>query len=100
MDSSETVYCNDKIYWIACKCISIKFVSISDQKCKIPPTLTNINSNKLFIYPYSIIVNKCIGRCYNINKPYAHLCVPDVVKNMNIKVFNLILRTNETGHMP
>ena len=99
MDSLETVYCNNKIYWIECKCISIKFVSISDQKCKILPTLTNIDSNVLFFYPYNIFVNKCIGHCNNINKPYAHLGVPDVVKYINMKVFNLILRTNETGDM-
>ena len=26
-------------------------------------------------------------------------CVPDVVKNINIKVFNLMPRTNETRHV-
>ena len=30
--------------------------------------------------------------------PYAKLCVPDVSKNINIKVFNLMSRTNETRH--
>ena len=27
------------------------------------------------------------------------MCVPDVVKNLNAKVFNLISRTNETRHI-
>ena len=27
------------------------------------------------------------------------MCVPDVVKNLNVKVFNLMSRTNETRHM-
>ena len=27
------------------------------------------------------------------------MCVPDVIKNMNVKVFNLISRTNETRHI-
>ena len=27
------------------------------------------------------------------------LCVPDVVKNINVKVFNLMSRTNETRHI-
>ena len=27
------------------------------------------------------------------------MCVPDVVKNLNIKVFNLMSRTNETGYI-
>ena len=26
------------------------------------------------------------------------MCVPDVVKNINVKVFNLVSRTNETRH--
>ena len=26
------------------------------------------------------------------------MCVPDVVKNINVKVFNLMSRTNETRH--
>ena len=30
---------------------------------------------------------------------YAKLCVPDVIKNINVKVFNLISRTNETKHV-
>ena len=29
---------------------------------------------------------------------FAKLCVPDVVKNLNVKVFNLMSRTNETRH--
>ena len=28
-----------------------------------------------------IEVNKCSGRCYNIDDPYAELCVPDVIKD-------------------
>ena len=27
------------------------------------------------------------------------MCVPDVVKNINVKVFNLMSRTNETTHV-
>ena len=30
------------------------------------------------------------GSCNNINNPYVKLCVPDVIKDMNIKVFNLM----------
>ena len=30
------------------------------------------------------------------HNPYSKLCVPDVVKNMSIKAFNLLSRTNET----
>ena len=50
------------------------------------------------LYPFSIKVNKCSGRCNNINDPYAKLCVPDVVKNINVKVFTLMSWNNQTIH--
>ena len=49
-------------------------------------------------FPFSIKTNKCSGSCNNINYPHAKICVPDVVKNFNVKVFNLMSRTNETRH--
>ena len=63
-------------------------VSISNQECKIRPEVININSNEPLFYPYSILVNKCSVSCNNINNPYSKLRVPDIVKNMNIRVFN------------
>ena len=50
----------------------------------------------LFFYPFSIKTSKCSGSCNDINHPYATICVPDVVKNLNVTVFNLMSRTNET----
>ena len=46
--------------------------------------------------PFSIETSKCSASCNNINHLCAKLCVPDVVKNLNVKVFNLMSRTNET----
>ena len=48
---------------------------------------------------YSIKVDKCSGSCNIANDPYAKLCAPDIVKNINVKVFNLVSRTNETRHI-
>ena len=50
-------------------------------------------------YPFSIKVNKCSGSCYSIDNPYAKLCVPDVVQNINVKVFNLMSWSNQTKHI-
>ena len=75
---------------------SSKCISMNNQDCKIRPEIININSNEHLFCPYSIKVNKCSGSCNNINYPYAKLCVPDVVKNMNVKVSNLMSRNNET----
>ena len=72
---------------------------MNNQECRIRPEIININSNKPTFYPYSIKVNKFSGSCNTINNPYAKLYVPDVIKNINVKVFNLISRTNETRHI-
>ena len=34
-----------------------------------------------------------------MNDPYGKMCVPSFVKKSNVKVFNLMSRTNETRHM-
>ena len=47
----------------------------------------------------SIKVNKFSGSCNNTNGQYSKLCLPDVVKNIRLKLFNLISRTNETRHV-
>ena len=39
------------------------------------------------------------GNCNNIRDTYAKICVPDVIKDLNVKVFNLMSRTNETRHI-
>ena len=72
---------------------------LNNQECRIRSEIININSNEPTFYPCSIKVNKCSGSCNNINDPCAKLCVPDVVNNINVKVFNLISITNETRHI-
>ena len=67
---------------------------MDNQECRIRPEIININSNGPTLYPCSILVNKCKGSCNNINDPYVNLCVPDIVKDMSIKVLNLISRTD------
>ena len=78
---------------------ALKCISINNQECKTRPVIMKINSNETLFYPNSIFVNKCSDSCNDINNFYAKLCVPDVVKNMNIKVFNQISRTNETRYV-
>ena len=71
-------------------------ISMTNQECKVRPEIVNVNSDEPVFYPFSIKTSKCSGSCNNINDPYAKMCVPDVVKNLNVKVFNLMSRTNET----
>ena len=69
---------------------------MKNQECKVRPEIININDNNLMFYPFSIKGNKCNGNCNDINNSYAKICVPDIVKNLNVKVFNLMSRTNDT----
>ena len=78
---------------------SLECISLKNQECKVRPEIVNINSNNPIFYPFSIKINKCSGSCNNISDPYARICVPDTVKNLNVKVFNLISLTNETRHI-
>ena len=57
----------------------------------------------ILIIPYFILlvfqqVNVVENRD-NINGLYEKICVPDVVKDLNVKVFNLMSRTNKTKNI-
>ena len=49
------------------------------------PQVINVNSNNPIFYPFSIKISK-YGNSNNINNPYAKICVPDIIKNLNVKV--------------
>ena len=78
---------------------SLGCISMNNQVCKARPEIFNVNSNNPISYPFSIKTSKCCSNCNNINDPYAKICVPDVIKDLNVKVFNLMSRTNETRHI-
>ena len=69
---------------------------MNNQECKGRPKIIDINADDTLFYPYSIKLNKCSGSCNNINNSYAKLCIPDVIKKINVKVFNLVSRIDET----
>ena len=69
---------------------------MKNQVCKTRPKVININSNNLIFYHSNIKIKKCRGNCNNINNPYAKICHAYVVKDLNVNVFNLMSRTDET----
>ena len=71
-------------------------ISMKNQECKLRPETIFINSNNPMFDPFSVRINRCSGNCNNINDSYAKICVPDIVKKLNVKAFNLMSRTNET----
>ena len=77
----------------------LECISIKNQECKVRPEIVNISSNNPIFYPFGIKISKCSGNCNNVNDPSAKICVPDIIKDLNVKVCNLMSRTNETRHM-
>ena len=74
-------------------------VSMNNEERKVRSEIVNVNSNEPLFYHFSIKTSKCSGSCNNINDPYAKLCFPNVAKNIIIKVFNLMSRTNKTKYI-
>ena len=78
---------------------SLSYISVNNQECKVRPRIVNINGDNPVFFPFSIKASKRNGSCNNINNPYTKLCIPDAVKTLNVKMFNLMSRTNETRYI-
>ena len=68
---------------------------MNNQPRKARPTLANINYNETLFYPFTVSVNKYRGSSSTIDNSYGRVCVPNKVKYMNEKVFNLMSEVNE-----
>ena len=72
---------------------------MTNKKCKVGPEIINVNTDEPVFFPFSVKTSKCSGSCNNISDSCAKISVPDVVKDLNVKEFNLMSRTNETRHI-
>ena len=75
--------------------IPLSCIQMNNQQCQKIPEIINVSKNSPVFYPFSIKTSKCSGNCNNINDPYAKVCVPDVVKDLNVKLINIMSRTYE-----
>ena len=90
----KQIFVSTVMFFSSISCVnSLECVSMNNQECKVRPEIVSINSNNPIFYPFSIKINKCDGDCNNINDPYAKKCVPDIVKSLNVKIFNLMVIT-------
>ena len=73
-------------------------VSVVNQKCMPRPKILDVNEGlgEALFYPYNVLVNKCSGSCNTLDDPMAKLCVLNIVKKVNMKVYNFLMRLNET----
>ena len=80
---------------------ALECVSVVNQKCMPRPKIRDVNEGvgETLFYPYIMLVNKCSGSCDTINNPMAKLCVPNVIKRVNMQVYNFLMRLNETRNV-
>ena len=76
---------------------ALEFVSVVNQKCMPRPKILNVNEGigEALFYPYNVLVNKCSGSCDTLDNPMSKICVPKIIKNVNMKVYNFLMILNE-----
>ena len=80
---------------------ALECVSVINRKCMPRPKILDVNEGvaEALFYPYNVLVNKCSGSYDSINNPTAKLCVPGIVKRVNMQVYNFLTRLNETRNV-
>ena len=73
---------------------ALECVSVVYQKCMPRPKIRDVNGgvSEALFYPYNVLVNKCSGSCNTFDNPMAKLCVPDIVKRVNMQVYNFLVK--------
>ena len=63
-------------------------MSVVNQKCMPRPKIFNVNEGivEALFNPYNVLVNKCSGSCNTFDNPMSKLCVPNVIKRVNMQV--------------
>ena len=66
---------------------ALECVSVVNQKCMPRPKILNVNEGvgEALFYPYNVQVNKWSGSYHTLEDPMARLCVPNIIKNVNMK---------------
>ena len=80
---------------------ALECVSAVNQKCMRRPKILDVNEGvgEALFYPYNVLVNKCSGSCNTLDNPMKKLCVPNVIKRVNMQVYNFLMRLNETRNV-
>ena len=80
---------------------ALECMSVVNQKCMPRPKILDVNEGvgKALFYPYNAQVNKCSGSCNTLDNPIEKLCVPNVIKGLNMKVYNFLTMLIETRNV-
>ena len=77
---------------------ALECVSVVNQKCMPRPKILEVNEGvgEALFCSYNVLVNKWSGNCDTINNPIPKLCVPDIIKRVNMQVYKFLMMLNET----
>ena len=79
----------------------LECVSVVNQKCMSRRKILDVNEGigEALFYLYKVLVNKCSGSCNTLDNSMSKICVPKIVKNVNMHVYNFLMRLNETRNV-
>ena len=81
---------------------ALECASVINQKCMPRPKILDVNEGvgEALFYPYNVQVNKCSGSCNTLDNPIAKsYSVRNVIKGVNMQVYNFLMRLNETRNV-
>ena len=80
---------------------SLECVSVTNQECMPRPKILDVNEGvgEALFYPYNVLINKCSGSCNTLDDAMAKMCVPNIIKRVNMKIYNFLMRLNETHNI-
>ena len=80
---------------------ALECMSVVNQKCMPRYKILDVNKGvgEALFYPYNVLVNKCSGSCNTLDNPMTKLCIPNVIKRVNMQVYNFLMRLNETRNV-
>ena len=47
-------------------------------------------------FPYKVKVDRYVGSCNDINNSHSKVCIPNIAKNVTVKIFDLMNLENTT----
>ena len=75
--------------------LATKCMSLNNGQFKTRAFLVDLNPIELKYYPCIIPLDKCNPNCNTLGEISGRICTPNKTEDVNLNVFNLIIRTNE-----
>lgn len=79
--------------------LATKFISLNNWSFLAISNLIDLNPNELSYYPFMGSINKCNESCKTLDDAFGKICVPNIIENVNLIVFNMITKANGTQRL-